>query len=274
MQYADLVAEFAPVGGSGRRWPIPPFLTQRKDLRRRAELAQRCQDLATSLERLGTGSETGRWGAMSVAPSHRMPRLSLERTSRALTITAEHDAGQVLKNLLKRLPYARAQAELGERQQAEAIEEDLVSLVAATPQNDPLRRELVMHLPPERRPIPESPEALCRKGRPLVLQVSRQGGPNGSAHYSRHPHLFLHDIIVNPDVRGSGLGAAALAELCRYADHLGLPIEGDLIPEQRDDPASLASLARWYHAAGFRLDDRDPAQWQVEARIRRDPRHP
>lgn len=261
-RYADLVADFASLGGSGRRRPIPSFLTQRKHLRRRAELAHRFRDIAASLERLGVGAEPRHWGVLSVAPRHGIPRFSLEQTCKGLLVTADRDKSLALERVAKRLPHARAQAEFGERQPVEAIEADLAQLVEATPHADPLHRDLVLHLTPERRPLPGSPEALCRTGSPLLLQVSRQDGMDDE------PRLFLHDIVVDLELRGAGLGTAALGEVCRYADHLGLPIEGDLTPDAGQDSFALA---RWYHAAGFRLGDLQPSSWRPGERMRRNP---
>lgn len=271
-QWVDLHAEFAVSHNRRRRRPVLRRLAERQEVRRAEEVVHRRADLARLLERHGAGASPDRWDALSIAPHDGNPALSLEETIRMARLDADTNVSDVLEILLKRAPHARAMAELAEREPAEEIEENLAIVVAGLSPRDRLRRRLMLHLPATRRPIPESPDALCSTETPVRLQVSRQGGPDRSSCYSREPHLFLHDIVVERRLRGSGLGTAALAELCRYGDHLGLPIEGDLVPSPRRDPTALASLARWYHAAGFRFGDDEPDDWPEGARIRREPR--
>ncbi len=81
--------------------------------------------------------------------------------------------------------------------------------------------------------------------------IHQRYGPRGLTDFytsiSTAGDIHLHEIVVNPNTRGTGTGTAVLDELKTFAQSLGRPIT--LAPEAA--PGKKAALDRFYRRAGF-----------------------
>lgn len=242
--------------------------------RRRVELerSQRLRELHNEaclvkllLESWSIGASLD-WGVLSGGRG-----MALENTLRNTEVPG--DSGRdLVEQILFALPEVRASAELGKDQGGVAIvESDLLRLIGSLDANPRERRALIEHLPGPRRPLPDSLDGMERGLPPITMFVSQRGVYRGRIDSRYEPYIELHDIVVTDELQGKGLGTAAMIELCRYADHHGYPIVGELEPGPRYADDAVEPLARWYWRLGFRQSNRQPSAWVRGRRISREP---
>jgi len=146
-----------------------------------------------------------------------------------------------LSAVTRQLLNARNAAVNGDHTLVETLTNTVAEAAATGPQSG--RFKLAEHLPGPLRPIPDTLSPLLRidsVGWPIIVYVSQQADAT----------IELHDIVVGPAFRGSGLGTAALIQLARYADHHRSSVVGKLGPGHNQDPAVLTA---WYHHHGFQV---------------------
>lgn len=277
-EYARLRARHRAEGpvGSGLAW-----IRRASDRPRVEQCLQLHRSAMARLENLSAGQEPGAWGLLSgghSAARGSRGEVRLERTLRRVAAAVDDVRVQEqVKLMSNRLPRLRAQVELGlpgAVQKVKAWEEAVADLAALDAVGPLLSRSLLEHLPGDQRPLAGSVEEMDRPGPPVCLRVTYHGPGEDWGRNSPEPWIELNDIVVRPRaLRGSGLGTAALVELCRFADHHQYPIQGMLEPgpgaEEVDEV--IPRLAGWYARHGFTQEGRDPARWQRRGKIRREP---
>jgi GNAT superfamily N-acetyltransferase len=135
------------------------------------------------------------------------------------------------------------------------------------------RRALVEHFPGHLRPLPESLDAMSRQHPPVTLWLEINGSDaEAFVTFSKEPYIRLGDIVITAELRGKWLGTAVMTELCKYADHHVLPIQGEVNPGPGSTDEAMGPLARWYFRHGFRQGDYAPALWVRNGTIRREPK--
>lgn len=217
------------------------------------------------------GAPSGSWSVLSGVGAHR-----LEDTVNSIASDDGEAAGvrHAAKDIAAGIPAARAHAELGQHEHVRGLERQLLELIDSPGLSAPSRRRLTDHLPGNLRPLAASLEELDTSQSltrlPVTLYVTLHG-PDQRYHYAESPWIKLNDIVVTPEARGRGLGSASLAELCGYADHHGLPIQGELQPGPDAPDEAVTALAHWYNKRGFRQGDLHPDQWRRFGLIRREP---
>lgn len=242
---------------------------QRAALYRLGTLKDDSRRLASRLERLGVGAAPRSWGVLSTGTLTLGRLYSLEQTLGKLS-SSEPAVAALRDTMLQTLPSVRALTELHLDPLAVAkIENALLNLECAPELSKEDRRALREHLPASLRPHPTNVSELERVHAPVTLFVSED---ELWEFEESEPGIRLHDIITNAGLRGHGLGSETLAEVCRYADHRGLPIVGEIIATYPATDADFQRLARWYARAGFVQSARDPGEWERGGLIRRDPR--
>lgn len=250
---------------------ISKLFTQRTDTQIRALLRERSL-LERELRHRSVGADPHEWGVLSGGetdhPDAGNGLFLLEHSLSQLSSSSEEIATRS-QRILDSLPGLRAEAQLGKSNAVSELESQLVALAKTLDLSDPYRRRFLDHLPASRRPIPNVLSPLERQQYPVTLWMSLKGSDND--YYAGQPHIELLDIVIDPNLRGKGLGTATLTELCNYADHQRLPIEGCLEPGPQKPDESVPALARWYARRGFTQGDREPHQWRRRATIRREP---
>lgn len=250
---------------------ISRLVTHRTETRIRALLRER-SFLERELRHWSVGADPHEWGVLSGGetdhPDAGTGLFLLEHSLSQLS-SASQEIATRSQRILDSLPNLRAEAELGNINAVPEFESQLIALVETLGLSDPHRRRFLDHLPARRRPIPDVLKSLERQQYPVTLWISLKG--SASDYYAGEPHIELLDIVIDPNLRGKGLGTATLTELCNYADHQRLPIEGRLEPGPRKPDESVPPLARWYARHGFTQGDRAPHQWRRRATIRREP---
>ncbi len=220
-----------------------------------------------ALEHAGAGAIAGEWGVLSVARD-----VSLEETlDRAIARHGDEEQfTRAAAAIRSRLAAVRAAAVLQDTSATPTLERAVLSLAVLSPLET--KRQLIDHLPARARPLPRSVDELDHHG-----SYTRSVTENAS-------RIRLHDMVVGPAWgQGAGFGTSLLSELCRYADHRGLPIVCEMVTNYpRIDPgASRAEfdaqrrtderrLAGWYHRHGFRAS-KDVDEWRSFTELRRDP---
>lgn len=261
-------------------WRSRRWIYRRRSWKHLGQLAREFEQITREAEGLFLGAEPLRWGVLSGGNLDRGWRqcVRLEDTLRDIAIKAKEaarhqDLGLKVDRILKILPAARVRAELGQdRGNIAAIEAQLLELIREPDLGNTDARALVEHLPGRLRPLPESLDALSRGQPPVTLYLDLYG-PEAPTFvtYSKNPYIRLADIVIAPELRGKGLGSAVMMELCRYADHHGLPIQGEINPGAGSTDEALSALARWYFRHGFRQGEDAPEHWKYNGTIRREP---
>lgn len=218
----------------------------------------------------GVGSLPGTWGVLSGASG-----LNLEDTLGRVSgpfgpdLAISSDAAE----LLRELPLVRLAAHEGDRRGESEVELTVRSLAARA--TDPkVRRRFIEHLPADARPLADSIADLDRRGHPITVSVTDDLSPtlewrDGQAYEKQR--IKLHDIITHDALAGLGLGSAALQELCRYADAVGLEIVGEMWPGPGfdDRETRLPRLAAWYTRHGFQVGSIGHApKWRAASLVR------
>lgn len=245
-------------------------LAIRHERARAARIAALERDLRQSGDRLAwscAGAPTDSWGVLSGVGGQGM-----EDTLRSFAWDSDEDVQRTARDLAAGLALVRAHAELGDRDHIRLVEQMLLQLINTPGLSREWRRRLIDHLPSSLRPLPASLKELFRSQPPVTLYVTMHG-PDQSFHYAESPLIELNDIVVPASLQGQGIGSAALAELCVYADHHQLPIQGKIEPGAGKPDEAVTALAHWYYKRGFRQDDRHPDQWRRHGLIRREPLH-
>ncbi len=209
------------------------------------EILLRSQELTASAAGAG---ET--WGLLSQA-------------GRVRPLTLEHVLWRIhdprAQDLARSLPMIRAYAVRGHAAELLRDAERLVRELEFE------HRVLHDFLPLHARDPHVSMTDLDRSTELLKLSVTERDGDS----YDRFPHVYLHDIISRH--RGSGMGTAALQELCAYADRRGLPILAVFVPGFTATDEDALRLACWYYRHGFRQETQTPEDWSHTVPMRRDP---
>lgn len=256
---ADLESELARLSAAG-------FLLRMLMRRQRTALRDRLRaaklGLTAALDELGAagvGSSPGDWGVFSGVPRFHLEKTLLELASDKLTPATSRDRALQLH---RQLPQLRVDAYRGDQSKELNVQDEVLALAATVEPSR--RRALVEHLPGHVRPLPMRLNELERSQPPITMFVSR---------FAADVSIKLHDIVVPGWLAGRGLGTAALIHLCRYADHLGASITGQLNPGPgyRDLETRLPRLAKWYARHGFAFGDRPATEWQVGFWISRNP---
>lgn len=256
-------------------------LTARHTEARVRELRRELHSTKQYMEQLSVGADLHEWGVLSGGElgSRRTGSQTflLENTLEELTMSSETaiEAADQARHLLAILPAARAAAELGDNSVVADLETRLMSLAESTDLVPRQRRLVLEHLPARLRPIPESLKYLdsmeSERGlHPVTLFISIQGEGMPYSH-PEGPYIRLDDIVVDRELRGKGLGTAALIELCRYVDLHDLPIKGMLEPGPGKPDETVATLSRWYARMGFTQGNCQPDQWLRRGPIYRSP---
>ncbi|WP_277209212.1 hypothetical protein [Isoptericola croceus] len=233
-------------------------------LRAHRSVQHRLIDLA-----VGAGPHWGVFSVARAADSHG-PETSVEQTLTRLLRTTGlgDDVLSTARSTLTALPAMRVLTELDQDPEARTQAENAILALAQAPTVErDARRRLLEHLPAGRRPLAATAGDLERS-RPVKLWVSEDGALPELGEVGA---ITLHDIGVPPGLKGHGIGTEALLELCRYADAVGKPIHGELVPPHGASDNDLHRLARWYHRAGFRQGALDPHRWRLGSRISRPP---
>ncbi len=218
--------------------------------------------IAERMAERGAGSRPGTWGSLSAAPSTFGQSLYLEASLRRVARPGRVDAAT---GLLLQLPDLRAEA--GTSPDANAIRARVDEMVL-TAMTDLIPgstewKLLLRHLPGDKRPLPPSIAGMEDPDDPLQPLITdiRTTDTHG-------PHIWLSDILVQPELRGRGIASAALQHLTRFADHHQLAIRATF------DPAGFLdadTIARWYRSAGFATPD---SSWRPGAVMHRAPTTP
>lgn len=267
--WAEALAAFEAALAAAKRGPrrFIPYL-ERRDCRRVSRAFDDVGRIERRLTALGVGRGS-QWGILSAAPRRRW---NLESTLQHECHGYPEEAKSLAQHLAGRLPALRARTLLEPEQNSTALEQaerELLTLIDEVPRA--ARRRLIDHLPLALRPCPETIGDLERVDHGVTLYVSEKG-PKSGVGLSRDAHIVLHDIGIESDLRGIGLGSATLAELCLYADRRGFPILGKIEPGPDRGDDEVRHLAFWYAARGFTQAGRPPDRWVRMGLIRREPR--
>ena len=257
-------------------WYARELILRRQKLQRKADLIRDFQNTTWTAERLCLGSTPQTWGLLSGGNLEHYgdQPVRLETTLRGME-SAYSRSGVLpqLQRILATLPALRIKAELGEDSSLEsALEDNMLKLI-----NDPAlspkhRRGLIEHLPGHLRPRPDSLAELQRQQPPVTLWLTLYGPDSETyLHFSKEPFIHLDDIVIASGLRGRGLGTAVMTELCIYADHHQLPIQGEINPGPGDPDEAMGPLARWYFRHGFRVGSLEPPEWKRNNMMRREP---
>lgn len=225
---------------------------------------------AEELERLAAGSRRGEWDPLSRVAGRR-----LESTLRVMKANLPELRDQV-DEIATRLPHLRAQVELtGDQALVNDLCDDIVRLLEHADLPSDARRWLASHLPGHRRPIPRELEDLQRSDGPLFLSARIQRSSRNETD-PLDQEIWLSRIATLPE-EGADLGTAALVELCRFADHHGLPITCEVVPDlnlgEEEGERRMPRLAGWYSRHGFVTQGgKLPEQWGRGEQVTRPPR--
>lgn len=246
--------------------------------RRARARAARIAVIAVELMRIGeslrwsaAGAPSASWGVLSAVSAH---QLETTLDSIASDDAEDEEVRRAAKDITAGVPLVRAHAELGQHEHVRSLEQQVRRLSDSHGLSATSRRRLIDHLPGNIRPLPaslddlDSARSLTRL--PVTLYVTMHG-PDQRRHYAESHWIKLNDIVVARGARGRGIGSATLAELCRFADHHGIPIQGNLQPGPGAPEEAVASLAHWYYKRGFLQSDLDPGRWRRFGLIRREP---
>lgn len=252
-------------------------LTARRNEARVREIRRGLHSTKQYMEYLSVGADSHEWGVFSGGELHHRTSASrtflLEDTVKEISWSdkVSIDTTNQIRDLLAALPAARANTELGNNKAIADIEARLVALAESPDLEHQQRRRILEHLPARLRPIPKSLHLLERAQPPVTLFISLQG-ENLPYSHPQGPKIRLHDIVVARELRGKGLGTAALSELCKYADLHDLPIEGMLEPGPREPEEAVAAVSKWYARLGFTQGELEPREWRRGGTIHRTPR--
>lgn len=203
------------------------------------------------------------------------------------------ESGQLAPELANELaevhrlfPDARLAAYQGDRR---LVDEATARLAAAVQlrelEDDKIARRIVQLLPGSLRPIPvdtEPDDEYSDGFAPRYFHYASSWSPLSRIVVSRRRdgQLALHDIVVDADHAGRGLGSAVLEHLCRTADHYGLSISGIIVRAPigiHDTDREIAQaeqdsrrLASWYTRHGFVVTPNQDGTY-YKAKIKRPP---
>ncbi|QLY33906.1 hypothetical protein [Nocardia huaxiensis] len=204
--------------------------------------------LRRELSEHGVGADDRLWGVLSGARVRSLgTSVCLETTIadlvREYEPTAPHWTRQ-LERVAQAAGEARPLAATGDRAVVAEVIEQLLPVTRIAP-DEQARQRLTDHLPGTLRPVPADITTL-RRSDTLVEVVFDIYADT----------IKLDNITVNPELRGTGLGSAVLAHLCRSADAHHLYIVGQLVPTFRDDDSAVPRLADWCRRHGFSVNER------------------
>lgn len=242
-----------------RRWG-PMYGFTRRDAERRYDGRV---GAARAVVAAGVGAQPHSWGVLSGGTAG----TTLENTLRDLAAVHEGTSAGWCVELLKirrDVLHARISAAMeGDR----GPEAELTARVAAAAAVEPpvpagvwtTPMRLAEHLPAHLRPGVES---VCEldtnvRRRPVTLLLDA-ARPHGvllfGGRQAAPDQVHLADITVPRELKGSGLGTAALAELCRAADSSGVTLTGEINPGPKAGPEAVQRLRGWYSRHGFEVD--------------------
>lgn len=235
---------------------------------RRKDKANR---LAQQMAACAAGAHPGQWGVLSGDAVWNVERAlddlagRLERLHHDLGEQGAKELAADARDSLAAMPEVRARVQLGDDRRRAVVAERLAGISARAsglavagdgygPLHDYRGGGLEFFLPVPNRDRPADLSRIVRRNKPVRLAVGPDRG-----------QVRLGQIEVLPSLRRMGVGSAALADLCLFADACGKEVTGVFDP----GTGAIGWLGAWYQRHGFRPTA--GAAWEAGSEMIRPP---
>ena len=236
-----------------------------------ARRKDKANTLAQQMAACAAGAQPGQWGVLSGDAVWNVERALDDLAGRLERL---HDLGEQgarglaadARDSLAAMPKVRARVQLGDDRRRALVTERLAGISARAsrlavagdgygPLHDYRGGGLEFFLPVPHRDRPADLSRIVRRNKPVRLAVGPDRG-----------QLRLGQIEVLPSLRRMGVGSAALADLCLFADACGKEVAGVFDP----GTGAIGWLGDWYQRHGFRPTT--GAMWKAGTEMFRLPR--